>query len=99
MTTEVKKFSEEDYIKSFEWQYWPKGHNGHLPEGVQYLLDLADLNGRLVWRGYLPLEPEELKGLPEDVKKAEPIRRLELLKERGMQRPLPVIIVNGRSHP
>lgn len=93
-----KEFTEEDYIKSFEWEYWPKGHNGHLPEAVRYLLDLADLNGRLTWRGYLPIEKEEFQKLPEDIKRAEPLKRLELLKELGLQRPLPVIYLNGRSN-
>lgn len=93
-----KESAEEDYIKSFKYQYRLNGDEAHIPEGYKSLLNLAYLNGRLLWRNYLPFEQEEWEKLPENIRKAAGIQQVELLKKLGVLRALPVITVNGNSH-
>lgn len=94
-----KEFTEEDYIKSFEYQYWPRGHNDYLPEGERYLFDLADLNGRLLRRHYQPLEREDFNQLSAEIREARVRKQLAELKKLGLLKRLPVIRMNGRFHP
>lgn len=92
------EFTEEDYIQSFKYQYRINGSEAYLPEGFRHLLDLANLNGRLLWRGFLPFEQEEWQKLPADIRKADGTNQIELLQKANLLRDLSLVTVNGKSH-
>lgn len=93
-----KEFTEEDYIQSFKYQYRLNSDENLIPDGFRSLLDLAYLNGRLLFRRYVPFEQKDFEQLPETIKKTQGIEQLKLLEEMALLKPIAVVTLNGRSH-
>lgn len=80
------EFTLEDYIRSFENQYRVDMQKEKIPPGHRWLLELADLNGRLLFARWQPYEPGEWQNLSNQIKEAKGFERIQLMLEQGLLR-------------
>jgi len=87
------EFTEADYIKSFEYQYRVDGDQNRLPEGYKPLIRLAELNGKLLWRQFEPLEPKEWQKIAPEIREATATEQIAYLAEHDQLKRLRLVTV------